>query len=102
MMQRVNEIEAAFSRVKASAERFIGGDKASRDRSFEDIFALNNEIGRLARELPKTMPRMKELQAYVNLITVGLKYDKMAELREGLSVTEESIKTLRREFSSAP
>jgi hypothetical protein len=47
------------------------------------------------------MPRMKELQAYVNLITVGLKYDKMKELREGLSVTEESIKALRREFSSA-
>jgi hypothetical protein len=102
MMRRVSDIETAFSRVKASAERFIGGDKASRDQSFEDIFALNNEIGRMARELPKTMPRMKELQAFVNLITVGLKHDKMAELREGLSVTEESIKALRREFSSAP
>jgi len=102
MMQRVGEIERAFSRVKASAEKFIGGDKEWRDQSFQDIFALNNEIGRMARELPKTMPRMKELQAFVNLITVGLKHDKMAELREGLSVTEESIKALKREFSSAP
>jgi hypothetical protein len=102
MMQRVGDIETAFSRVKASAERFIGGDKASRGQAFQDIFALNNEIGRLARELPKTMPRMKELQAFVNLITLGLKHDKMAELRQGLSVTEESIKALRREFSSAP
>jgi GTP1/Obg family GTP-binding protein len=102
MMQRVSDIDTAFSRVKASAEKFIGGDKASRDASFEYIFALNNEIGRLGREVPKTMPRMKELQAYVNLITVGLKYDKMKELREGLSVTEESIRALRREFSSAP
>jgi hypothetical protein len=101
-MRRVSDIETAFSRVKASAERFIGGDKASRDQSFQDIFALNNEIGRMARELPKTMARMKELQAFVNLITVGLKYDKMAELREGLSVTEESLEALKREFSSAP
>jgi len=38
----------------------------------------------------------------VNMITVGLKYDRMGELREGLTVTEESIKALRREFSSAP
>jgi|SRR5438477_3987977 len=102
MMQRVSDIEAAFSRVKASAERFIEGDQASREQSFQDIFALNNEIGRLARELPKTMPRMKELQAFVNLMTVGLKYGRMKELREGLSVTEESIKALRRESPSAP
>ena len=102
MMHRVSEIETAFSRVKASAEKFIGGDSASRGQSFQDIFALNNEIGRLARELPKMMARMKELQAFVNLITVGLKYDKVKELREGLSSTEESIKALRREFSSAP
>ena len=101
-MQRVSDIETAFSRVKASAEKFIGGEKEWRAQSFQDIFALNNEIGRLGREVPKTMPRMKELQAYVNLITVGLKYDKMKELREGLSVTEESIEALRREFSSAP
>ncbi len=100
MMQRVSDIEAAFSRVKASAEMFIGGDQASRDQSFEDIFALNNEIGKLARELPKTLSRMKELQAFVNLITVGLKYDRMEELREGLSVAEESIKKLRRELFS--
>src|SRR5439155_19427571 len=102
MMQRVSDIEAAFSRVKASAERFIEGDQASRDQSFEDIFALNNEIGRLARELPETMPRMKEIQAFVNMITVGLKHDRMGELSEGLSVTEKSIEALRRELSQAP
>ena len=102
MMRKVSDIETAFSRVKASAEKFMDGDRASGDQSFQDIFALNNEIGRMARELPKTMPRMKELQAYVNMITVGLKHGKMDELREGLSVTEESIKALSREFSSTP
>jgi len=45
---------------------------------------------------------MKELQAYVNMITVGIKYEKAAEVREGLSVTEESIKAMKKEFAMAP
>ena len=43
------------------------------------------------------MPKMKELQGYVNMITVGIKYGRAADLREGLSVTEESIKAMKRE-----
>ena len=101
-MTRVDEIEAAFYRVKSSAEKAIGGDEASKDRSFQDIFALNNAIGRLAREQPRTMPKMKELQGYVNMITVGIKYGREADLREGLSVTEESIKAIKKERSSPP
>lgn len=102
MMRRVDDIEAAFLLVKSSAEKAMGGDEASKDRSFQYIFALNNEIGRLARERPSTMPRMKELQAYVNMITVGIKYGRTADLREGLTVTEDSIKAIKKEFSSAP
>ncbi len=102
MMRRVDGIEAAFLRVKSSARKVMEGDEAAKDQSFQDIFALNNEIGRLARERPKAMPKMKELQACVNAITVGMKYDKMEDLREGLSTTEGAIKALRKELSSAP
>jgi hypothetical protein len=99
-MRRVEDIEAAFSRVKASAEKSLEGDEASKEQSFQNIFALNNEIGRTAREMPKTMPKMKELQAYVNMITVGLKYGKEDGLREGLTLTQQSIRALKREFSA--
>ncbi len=102
MMRRMDEIEAAFSRVKASVEKAVGGDEESKDRSFEDIFALNNEIGRLGRELPETMPKMKQLQLCVNMITVGLKYDKIGDVREGISVTERSIESIRKELSAMP
>ena len=102
MMRQVDEIEAAFKRVRSSAMRVMGGDEASKDQSFHDIFDLNNEIGRLARDRPKTMPKMKELQSYVNMITVGMKYDRMGDLREGLAVTEKSIKALKKDFDSAP
>lgn len=101
-MNSVDDIEAAFSQVRASVEKFMEGDEPSKDRSFEDIFALNNQVGRMARERPSTMPRMKELQACVNMITVGLKYDKRGAIRKGLSVTKKSIKTLKREFSASP
>jgi hypothetical protein len=102
MARGVDEIEAAFLRLKSSAERAIGGDPKSRDESFEDIFALNNVIGRMARERPGTMAKMKELQAYVNMITVGIKYGREADLREGLAVTEKSIDAMKRELSSSP
>ena len=102
MMQRLGEIEVAFNKVKSSAARIMEGDEAAKDQAFQHIFALNNEIGRLARERPDTMPRMKELQAYVNMITVGIKYGRTADLKEGLSVTERSIVALKNELASAP
>ncbi|HYW84503.1 MAG TPA: hypothetical protein VFB30_14675 [Spirochaetia bacterium] len=102
MTSRVDDIEATFLQVKSSAEKAIEGDEASKDRSFQDIFALNNAIGRLAREQPLTMPKMRELQGYVNMITVGIKYGRAADVREGLSVTEETIKAMKRELSSQP
>lgn len=102
MTSRVDDIEAAFYQVKSTAEKAIEGDEALKDRSFQDIFALNNAIGRLAREQPGTMPKMKELQGYVNMITVGIKYGRVEDLREGLSVTEEKIKAMKRDPPSRP
>ena len=102
MARGVDEIEAAFLRVKSSAQRAVGTDPDARDGAFQDIFALNNEIGRMARERPSTMPKMKELQAYVNMITVGIKYGREADLREGLAAAEESIAAMKRELPSSP
>ena len=102
MMRSIDEIEAAFLRVKSSAEKAMEGGEDDKDRSFQDIFALNNEIGRLARQKPETMPKMRELQIYVNMITVGIKYGRMAEMREGISSTEGSIKAIKKEFSAGP
>lgn len=101
MTSSIDDIEAAFFRVKSSAEKVMGGDESYKDQSFQDIFALNNEIGRMARERPGTMAKMRELQAHVNMVTVGIKYGKTADLKEGLSVTEESIKAMKKEPSSA-
>ena len=98
LLRRVDEIEVAFYRVKESAEKALGGDEASKETSFQDVFALNNEIGRLGREVKVVMPKMKELQTYVNMITVGLKYDKPESLLDGLRSSEMAIKALRVEL----
>ena len=94
---RADELAAAFSRVRTSAQRLMDGDAASKDESLEDILALNNVIGRLAREQPKMMRQMKELQACVNLITVGVKNVKAEDIKEGIALTQESIDSLERE-----
>jgi len=101
-MRGLDDIEAAFSKVKASAEKSIAGDAASKDRSLEEIFELNNAIGKLARGRPDAMQRMKELQLYVNVVTVGLKHDREGDVREGLALTERSIEAMRKEFSHSP
>jgi hypothetical protein len=46
------------------------------------------------------MPKMKEIQLFVNMVTVGLKYDKPGDVKEGLTATERSIKAVRKQFSS--
>ena len=102
MTNRVEDIQAAFDRVKVSAARVMKGEESHKDQTYQDIFALNNEIGRMGRTRPATMPRMKELQAYVNMITVGIKYDKVADLREGISATEKSLIEIKKEFEKSP
>ena len=97
--QSIRQIESSFQRVKELARRAISGDEGAKDRSLEEIFALNNEIGRLGRETSSMMPRMRELQGYVNLITVAIKYGRRAELDEGLTATEKTIGALKRKPS---
>jgi len=102
MMGTLDEMEEAFRTVKVSAAKAASGDEAAKERAFEEIFALNNVIGRLGRKTPKAMPKMKELQGYVNLITVGLKYGRASDVHQGLSVTERSIDALRKDLASIP
>lgn len=94
--ERMGPIDASFQRVKELAQRAIAGDENAKDRSLEEIFALNNEIGRLGRETSDMLPKMRELQGCVNLITVAIKYGRKAELREGLTATEKTIGALKR------
>ena len=95
-------IEAAFTKVRASAEKVAGGDDSAKDRSYEEIFALNNEVGRVGRQRPELMPKMKELQLCVNMITVGIKQSRTGDIREGLSAAREAIASMKNEIGSAP
>jgi hypothetical protein len=96
--RRAAELDSAFSILRASAERLIDGDSASRSKSLEDIFVLNNAIGRLAREQPRMMQKLREVQGCVNLITVGVKNVKAEDIREGIKLTKESIDSLKKEL----
>jgi hypothetical protein len=98
----VEDIEAALERVSSSAGRVAAGDASFKDQAYEDIFALNNAIGRLAREGPEVMRRMKELQAFVNMVTVGIKYGRSADVREGLSAAGKLLDSMKRGPPESP
>ncbi len=85
-------IQRCFERVKGSASRAMPrGAVGPEDPSFQDIFALNNEIGKLARSHPERAAELKEVQGDVNMITVGLKYGRREDVVEGLALTEKAI-----------
>ena len=48
------------------------------------------------------MAKMKELQAYVNMITVGMKYGQRGTSEKDSRYQRRSIKALRDELSSMP
>ncbi len=48
------------------------------------------------------MRRMKELQAFVNMITVGIKYDRPDDVREGLSAVEKLLDAMKKESAESP
>jgi len=89
-----DELKASFYLAKISALRVVGGGEAEKDLSLKDIFRLNNAIGRLAKFHPEERVRLKEIQGDVNLITVGVKNAKQADIEEGLALTERAIAAL--------
>lgn len=99
-VKNLDAVESAFGLVRASAERVMGGDGAHKDQTYQELFGLNNEIGRVARSSPGWMRKMTELQGYVNMITVGVKYDKKPDVLEGISQTGKAIRELKADLSS--
>jgi hypothetical protein len=91
-------LEQAFANVEASASLLLKGDFRSKDSMFKAIFALNNEIGRLARLKPGKLGTLKVLQAYVNGITVAVKGEEAGPIRESLGAAHDFLDSVAKEL----
>jgi hypothetical protein len=91
-------LEQAFANVEASASLLLKGDFRSKDSVFRAIFALNNEIGRLARLNPGKLGTLKMLQACVNAITVAVKGGEARPVRESLESARDFLITVTDEL----
>jgi hypothetical protein len=70
----LGRLEEAVSRVGKSVRGVIDAGQ-SKQAALGEVFRLNNEIGRMAREHPWLAPALKEMQLEVNLLTIQLKRD---------------------------
>ncbi len=99
LRQSLEEIEAAFLRVQSTAASAVGGDQATRDRSFQEVFELDNAIGKLGRRRPEFMSKMKELQLCVNDITIAMKHGSVKDVKRGISLTRRSLSSIEKELA---
>ena len=90
--EQMDEVESLFKKVEASTRRFLAGGMTNNEDTLKAIFRLNNEIGRVAKSHPGKNSNLRELQAYVNMVTVGLKHGRPNDLREGLIGAEQAIR----------
>ncbi len=87
----VTPIRRAFADVENSVSSILHGKAGEKDSALRAIFALNNEIGKLARLSPTKLGPLKMLQAYVNSITVAVKNGNAQMIRESLKSAREYL-----------
>ena len=58
--------------VRRAGESLVGiaGNKSAKQEMLRDIFRMNHEIGRIAREFPSIAPALREMQLEVNFVTI--------------------------------
>ena len=71
-------LDEALRRLGASIAA-LGSDGSGKQTALEDIFRVNQEIGRLARAFRQMTPALRELQLKVNATTVLVKGNRPAE-----------------------
>ena len=51
------------------------GEGPAKKEGLKDVFRMNHEMGRIAREFPALAPRLREMQLEVNSMTIQIKRD---------------------------
>jgi hypothetical protein len=71
--------------VRRMGESLAGaaGDATQKHAVLRDVFRVNHEMGRIAREFPSMGPALRDLQTEVNFVTIQVKRGGFDEAREG-------------------
>lgn len=58
-------------------------DGSPKQAALKDVFRLNHEIGRMARESPSLAPALREMQLEINYVTIHIKRNELDAARDG-------------------
>ena len=82
-MPELGRLEDAYAKVVNSLEEVAKG-RLQVQAALREVFGLNQEIGRMARESPELAPPLRDMQLEVNAFTVQIKRNELGEAREAL------------------
>jgi hypothetical protein len=66
-----------------------------------DVFMVNNEIGRIARQFSSMEPALRDMQLEVNFVTIQIKRGGLDQAREGYGRVVASLDKIRGALASA-
>jgi hypothetical protein len=72
---RVPDFRLLEQTVLAAGEsiRATSGDGPAKNEALKDVFRINHEMGRMARDFPAIAPGLREMQLEVNSMTIQIK-----------------------------
>jgi hypothetical protein len=71
------------------------GDATQKHAVLRNIFRVNHETGRIARESPSMGPALRDLQMEVNFVTIQVKGGGFDQAREGFGRVVASLERVR-------
>jgi hypothetical protein len=70
-------------------------DATQKQAVLKDVFRVNNEIGRIAREFPSIESALRDMQVEVNFVTIQAKRGGLDQAREGYGRVVASLDKVR-------
>jgi len=90
----LERLDGAVRRMGESLAE-AAGDETQKHAVLRDVFRVNHEMGRIAREFPSMGPALRDLQMEVNFVTIQVKRAGFDQAREGFARVVASLERVR-------
>jgi hypothetical protein len=81
--------------------RAMTGDGPAKKEVLKDVFRINHEMGRIAREFPTLAPGLREMQLEVNSMTIQIKREEVEGAMAAFARVSSCLRKVR-ETQTAP
>ncbi|MDA4113145.1 MAG: hypothetical protein OK474_03775 [Thaumarchaeota archaeon] len=96
----LDRLEEAVRKMGGSLTKEVE-DAMQKQAVLKDVFRVNHEIGRIAREFPSMGPVLRDMQLEVNFVTIQTKRGGLGQAREGYGRVLASLDKVRSALTRA-